>query len=290
MTTDSSDVASIEAAALLLSKLGVTPEDMLRAGSSSRTPRPTFATYIPQLLAAMPEGGTRKAYKSCWTRILDVPGWPDRPIDEPTTTDLEQLIGTSRNLRPIRSNDRGGRVAAQNTIAALRYLYRKAENDGHIPDGRSPARKLTRPRSRPSSRRAISSVILDEINQVAGRTGNDPELDTLLLRLHTETARRMCGALALRRMDLDPGQCLIRLREKGGSVRWQPVSPTLMRALLRHHEIRGGSPDERLLRYRNGKPMTRKRYEILWKRLREHVPQAAVHRFSTHWLRHTTMT
>ncbi|WP_327118318.1 hypothetical protein OHB12_10020 [Nocardia sp. NBC_01730] len=143
-------------------------------------------------------------------------------------------------------------MAAQNTIAALRCLYRKAENDGHIPDGRSPARKLTRPRSRPSSRRAISSLVLAEINQVAGRTGNDPELDTLLLRLHTEKACRICGALALRRLDLDPGQCLIRLREKGGSQRWQPVSHTLMRALLRHHEIRGGSSDERLLRYRNG--------------------------------------
>jgi hypothetical protein len=51
-------------------------------------------------------------------------------------------------------------------------------------------------------------------------------LDTLILRLHTETACRR--ALALRPCDLDPDQCLIRLREQGEAVRWQPVSPTLM--------------------------------------------------------------
>ena len=51
-----------------------------------------------------------------------------------------------------------------------------------------------------------------------------------MLRLHTETACRRAGALALRPDDLDPDQCLIRLREKGETVRWQPVSPTLMGA------------------------------------------------------------
>src|SRR5690242_9035843 len=36
------------------------------------------------------------------------------------------------------------------------------------------------------------------------RRGDDPELDTLILRLHTETACRRGGALALRPQDLDP--------------------------------------------------------------------------------------
>ena len=49
----------------------------------------------------------------------------------------------------------------------------------------------------------------------------------MILRLHTETA---CGAAARWPCprDLDPDQCLILLREKGETVRWQPVSPTLM--------------------------------------------------------------
>ena len=48
-------------------------------------------------------------------------------------------------------------------------------------------------------------------------------LDSLILRLHTETACRRGGALALRPADLDPDQCLILLHEKGETVRWQPV-------------------------------------------------------------------
>ena len=53
---------------------------------------------------------------------------------------------------------------------------------------------------------------------IGATTGDDPELDTLILRLHTETGLRG-GALALRPRDLDPDQCLILLREKGETVR-----------------------------------------------------------------------
>ena len=49
-----------------------------------------------------------------------------------------------------------------------------------------------------------------------------------MIRLHVETGCRRGGALGLRPQDLDTTQCLIFLREKGQTVRWQPVSPTLM--------------------------------------------------------------
>ena len=60
-----------------------------------------------------------------------------------------------------------------------------------------------KPRRLPSTRRAVADTRLAEINQVAATTGDDPELDTLILRLHTETACRRGGALALRPADLD---------------------------------------------------------------------------------------
>jgi integrase len=113
----------------------------------------------------------------------------------------------------------------------------------------------------------------------------------LLLRLHTETACRRGGALALRRCDLDVDQCLVRLRERGETVRWQPVSPTLMRHLLIHNQERGnGDPNDQLLRYRNRKPITTRRYDHLWLRLGKHLPWVATQQISTHWLRHTTLT
>jgi integrase/recombinase XerC len=105
----------------------------------------------------------------------------------------------------------------------------------------------------PSTRRAVAGKRLAEINHAAATTGDDPELDTLLLRLHTETACRRGGALALRPQDLDPEQCLILLREKGETIRWQPVSPTLMAALLGHAGERHAPPEGQLLRYRTGR-------------------------------------
>lgn len=103
-----------------------------------------------------------------------------------------------------RRNVRGGRSAAEHLIAALRCVYRHAENDGHIKTADNPALKVAKPRRLPSTRRAVPDTRLAEINQIAATTGNDHALDTLLLRLHTETACRRGGALALQPSDLDP--------------------------------------------------------------------------------------
>jgi hypothetical protein len=47
---------------------------------------------------------------------------------------------------------------------------------------------VDKPRRLPSTRRAVTDDRLAEICQAAAGGGDDPELDTLLLRLHTETA------------------------------------------------------------------------------------------------------
>jgi integrase/recombinase XerC len=74
-------------------------------------------------------------------------------------------------------------------------------------------------------------------------------------------------------------------------VRWQPVSPTLMRHLLTHADERGAQdPTDQVLRYRNGSPLTTRRYDHLWQRLGKHLPWVAAQQISTHWLRHTTLT
>jgi len=189
-----------------------------------------------------------------------------------------------------RRNARGGRGATEHLIAALRCLYHHAVADGLLAEADNPARKVAKPRRLPSTRRAVADVRLAEINQVAAATGNDPALDSLLLRLHTETACRRGGALALRPADLDPDQCLILLREKGGTVRWQPVSPTLMAHLQQHARDRHAPQTGQLLRYRNGRPITSRRYDHLWQRIGQHLPWVAVQQISTHWLRHTTLT
>lgn len=276
--------AELEAARLLLERMGVTPDQLLQT-ATPRGPAPTFAEYIPVVQAAVGPG-TRRVYGTYWNRLRK--RWGQRPIDEPTPSQIKQLCEDVRAGVVVRRNARGGHKAAEHLIAALRCLYRHAIADGLVEE--NPALKVPKPRKLPSTRRAVPDNRLAEINQVAGSTGNDSELDTLILRLHTETACRRGGALALRPRDLDPDQCMILLREKGDTVRWQPVSPTLMGHLRRHAEQRPAPPEGRLLRYRDGKPITYRRYDHLWQRIGEHLPWVAAQGISTHWLRHTTLT
>jgi site-specific recombinase XerD len=279
--------AELAAARLLLERMGISIED-LAAGPAPARVVPTFAQYVPVVAAAV-SPGARRAYGSYWNRVLE--HWADRRLDEPTPSEIEALRGRIQAGVVARRNGRGGRSAAEHLVAALRCVYRRAEADGLIREADNPARKVAKPRRLPSTRRAVGDARLAEINAVAASSGDDPGLDCLLLRLHTETACRRGGALALRRRDLDPDLSLIYLREKGGTSRWQPVSPTLMCHLLAHHAERGGDdPNGTLLRYRDGRPLTSRRYDHLWHRIGTRLPWVRTQQISTHWLRHTTLT
>jgi integrase len=280
----------IEAALLLLSKLGVTPADLMAGSEATRSAVPTFAEFVPQVAAAT-SAGTLKAYGTYWNRVVEQ--WGSRHLTEPTALEIEQLGKRLRAARVIRRNGRSGAGAEENYVAAMRCLYRRAVDGGYLAPAENPAARVAKPRRQASTRRALPDARLAELHQVAATTGDDSALDTLLLRLHTETACRRGGALSLRRVDLDEEQCLVKLREKGGTQRWQPVSPTLMAALLAHWEERGdGSPTStgQVLRYYNRRPITYRRYDGLWKRLGEHLPWVATQGISAHWLRHTIIT
>jgi integrase len=277
----------LEAARLLLARMGITPTDLLGV-RPARPPVPTFATYVPVVAAAV-SAGTLRAYGSYWNRVVQE--WGERHLDQVRPSEIEQLRARVQVNVVARRNARGGRSAAEHLVAALRCLYKHAVADGYLEAADNPAAKVAKPRRLPSTRRAIADTRLAEINEIAASTGDDPALDSLLIRLHTETACRRGGALALRPRDLDPDQCLIFLREKGGTVRWQPISPTLMRHLVAHHGERGdGDRDGPLLRYRDGQALTSRRYDYLWVRIGEHLRWAHTQQISTHWLRHTTLT
>lgn len=284
--TRTANAGEIQAARLLLDRLGVSVEQLLDTASASDVP--TFDVYIARVSEAVTKG-TLRVYETYWNRVRDI--WGDRRLDEPTALEIQQLAEKTKAMVVVRRNARGGHLAAEHMIAALRCLYRFAVADGLIPERNNPAIRAAKPRRLANSRRALLDGQLAQINTIASTTGNDRDLDALLLRLHVETACRRGGALALRPIDLDPDQCLIRLREKGEADRWQPVSPTLIRHLLQHGDDRNhGDEHDQLLRYRNGHPITRRRYDHLWNRIGEHLPWVAVQQISTHWLRYTTLT
>ena len=276
--------AELDAARLVLDRMGVTAEDLL---NSIKPPAPTFAEYIPVVAAAVSDG-TRRAYTPYWNRVLDQ--WADISLSDRTPTDIQRLVQHIKANLTVRRNTRNGNSAAEHLIAALRCLYRHAVNDELIDERSNPAAKVPKPRRQPSNRRALSGKQMDQLNDIVATTGNDPQLDSLIIRFHTETAARRGGALALRPKDLDEEQCLVYLREKGETSRWQPVSPTLMWHLLQHVEHRGAPMNGRLLRYADGRPITYHRYDNLWNRVGENLAWAGKQGVSTHWLRYTTLT
>jgi integrase len=281
-----SQQAAVEAALVLLERMGLSPADLV-AVPQHHPEVPTFAEYVPVVSAAV-SAGTRRAYGSYWNRVVDQ--WDDRRLDEPTPSEIRQLMVYVKTHVVARRNARGGRSAEEHLVAALRCLYRRAIDDGLITEAGNPAQKVAKPRRLPTTRRALPDTRLAEVNQIAAITGDDPELDTLILRLHTETACRRGGALALRPQDLDPDQCLILLREKGETVRWQPVSPTLMARLAQHGQERHARADGQLLPYADGRPITSRRYDHLWARIGRRLPWVRTQQISTHWIRHTTLT
>ena len=221
----------------------------------------TNAVIFGLLTEAGVSSGTRRVYGTYWKRIIE--HWGTRRLDEPTPSEIHQLARYIKAHVVARRNARGERGAAEHLIAALRCLYRHAENDGHIPAGDNPAPRST---SLDGSRRPAAQSPTPALP----RSTRSPRLSAtirrstpLLLRLHTETVCRRGDELALQRADLDPDQCLIRLREKGESVRWQPVSPTLMTYLQQHAHQRGARAHGQLLRYTDGRPITSRRYDHL---------------------------
>jgi integrase len=279
------DPDRLAAARRALARLGVSVADLYREG---RPRVPTFAEYLP-VVAAAAGPGARRTYGSYWARMAVV--WADRPLDAVAASEIEALQREMAAIARVRRNGRGGRHAGEHVIAAARAVYNRAIADGMIEPGASPAHKVAKPRRLPSTRRALTPDELAEINLAARSGGNDVVLDALLLRLHTETACRRGGVLGLRLMDLDAVRRLVRLREKGGTQRWQPVTLDLATALAEHAHHRGAVlPADALLRYRNGSPLTSRRYDHLWHRLGQQLPWVAAQGVSTHWLRHTTLT
>jgi site-specific recombinase XerD len=270
-----------------LTQIGLNPA-VLVALSQRRTDIPTLTEYLPRVRAAAGPG-TLRTYGHYWDHMER--HWGPLRLDDIAATDIEALHRTLAANGARRRNHRAGRHTSENLVAAARAIYNRAIADGLIDPTASPAHRVAKPRRLPSTRRALTSVELAEINTAARASGNDIALDTLLLRLHTETAARRGGALALRLVDLDVDRCLLLLREKAGTARWQPISPTLTTALLDHAACRGTVlHTDTLLRYRNGQPLTARRYDHLWERLGQELPWVAMHGISTHWLRHTTLT
>ncbi|MGB3443654.1 MAG: tyrosine-type recombinase/integrase [Actinophytocola sp.] len=285
----SGESARLARARRVLAELGVEPIALLTSRPRGGEVAPTVGAFLSRMRAAATPTMIG-SYGTYWSRAEQA--WGTRRIDEIRASDiLAWMRQLQQNAQHRGRGHRDGRHAAIHGLHALRAFYRLAVADGLLDPDENPAARVRLPRRLPSTRRALTTVELAAINQVVATTGRDPALDCLLLRLHTETACRRGGAVALRLADLDAESGLVRLCEKGGTQRWQPVSPTLAAALTRHATCRGvHDPEQALLRHADGRPLSYRRYDRIWERVRDGLPWAAAQGVSTHWLRHTTIT
>ena len=162
---EASRQAAVEAALVLLERMGLTPAD-LTAVPQDRPEVPTFAEYVPVVSAAV-SAGTRRAYGSYWNRVIE--RWGGRRLDEPTPSEIRQLMAYVKTHVVARRNARGGRSAEEHLVAVLRCLYQRAVDDGLIAEADNPARKVAKPRRLPSTRRALPDTRLAEIKPASAR-------------------------------------------------------------------------------------------------------------------------
>jgi len=272
----------------MLTAMGLSIDDLVAAGLGQVRPSVTVAEYLPQVEDAATEG-KKKTYATYWRLLNDHLG--DKSLSEIKTSTLQTLSLYAKTHAVKRSNSRNGTSAQESCISAMRCFFSLAVADGLIE--KSPAAALKKPTRQISDRRAFSDDEVVALYKVTSTGGDDPALDTLLLRFHLETGARRGGALALRRRDLNVARQCIRLREKNEKQRWQPVSKTLLDALVEHCDVRGElAPDSAVFRHRPrnsgsaGIPITRRRYNTLvarWGKALTWVQELGV---SIHWCRH----
>jgi len=114
--------ADLDAARLLLERMGISPADLLM-GATTRPAAPSFEAYVPVVVGSL-TAGTKKAYGTYLNRAVE--RWGPRPIDQVSPSEIRQFIVDLKADRVLRRNARGGRSMEENAISALRCLYRRA--------------------------------------------------------------------------------------------------------------------------------------------------------------------
>jgi integrase len=270
--------------------LGVSIEDLVAAAADrpqAARQAPTFAEYVTVVETVLGPGRTTESYRSYWR--LAVARFGDDPIDVIGTADFDVVLADAVNRAQRARPGTDGRASRENCVAALRAVFNRAERAGLIV--RNPAAALEKPRRLPSRRRALDNTELEELVEAVRTTSHDPELDLLIVRFHLESGARRLGALNASLGDLDERRATVWLLEKVGAGREQPISPSLLAALLAFAHQRGArAPEDRLLRTKRGGPIYRKHYNVLFDRAQAALPWTRRTPATAHVLRHTAGT
>lgn len=276
-----------------LDALGLTIDDLLAASGRPRVASangPTLVEYVP-VVAASYGARTRRTYNSYWSLLVELLG--DKCVSAVSVDDLQGVAEEAARRAQTRRRGSNGRASKESCVGAMRAVFTKAVKAGIVTA--NPALQVDKPRRLGNRRRALTQVELDEVWSAVTRTTPDPELDLLVLRFHLETGARRMGAINLRMRDIDESRQTVWLREKFGAEREQPISKSLLMALLTIAAARGAkSPDDIVLWVRRSAtrftPITDRTYDRIFTRAQTKVSWAARTPLTAHMLRHTAVT
>jgi integrase len=273
---------------------------------------------VAKTLDGLSEGSAR-TYGS-YLRFIDQ-GWPasappeerlfagfgDRYFDEVLPSELESALEMvkARALmtahwraqrrevagRTVRDSDAGG--AGYNAVGAWRRMGKVAVKDRHIAKGYDPSQEVTKPKRSDGLRPALEQEQFDELWQVVTGTGDDPELDELLVETILIAGARVEGLLNLTLGGVDLDDCTLLLDEKFGKKVAQPV-PDWFAAKVHAFAVARGAKrrDDKVFVYRKssrrqGAAITDRRFDNLFTdRVQAMLPWADKQQVTAHTLRH----
>lgn len=206
-----------------------------------------------------------------------------------------------REQDPKRGRKHFGDGAFRTYIGSVRYLYKVAQGDQLVPSGHNPAAHVSLKGTAPGTRQPITLDRVRQAERVFCETGDDPELDSWLFFFHRETGARQEGAWNLKLLHLDLDKALIYIPDKGSKAKAGkleeadavPVRRELLEALIAFAASRGASdPDDHVFRSKRRdpatglhRPITRRRYNTIYGRMRRHTDWAEERNFGVHHLR-----
>ncbi len=197
--------------------------------------------------------------------------------------------------RTVRTTD--GHGARYNAIGAWRRLFEAAIKDRHLAEGMNPAQKLKKPaRAKGGGRDALEDQHFSAMVQLLSSTGDDPELDAMIVRFLDITGARQEGVINLTLGDVDESECTVRLHEKFKSKVDQPVPDWFIAVLLEFARRRGATHrTDKVFRKRLGggrfEDITRRRFNYMFgDRLQSSFSWADRLQVTGHTLRHHSIT
>ncbi len=168
-------------------------------------------------------------------------GQGDRFADEILPSELETALGyvgcalltASRRAavresveRVTRTSDGSG--AKYNAVGAWRRMFKVAVKDRHLGKTFDPSQEVAKPKRSEGTRQALEQQQLDDAIRLIETTGDDPELDRLIVDTILIAGARREGILNLTLGGLNRVEMTVRLDEKFGKVVHQPVPDWLV--------------------------------------------------------------